>query len=438
MHLTVTKAMKIALVCPVYPPEIVPSAVMQAQLAESLCAKGHHVTVYTTFPSLPQGRVFDGYRRSLWSVLQQGQLRLIRCFSFTIGEKRTRLWRALSHLSFALTSALRLLLEDKPDLIVANMAPVISSPIIVMTAKLLKVPVANNIQDLFPEAVESARMISSGGLAAKIALWIDRITCRMADTTIVLSESFKDALMKTRKVPAEKIEIIRSWVDGSKIKSMSRDNSWRKETEIPLNKFVAMFAGTMGLASGVDVLVDVAAKLRNDGHDDILIVCIGEGLLKPKMVQSVSEQRLNNIVFLPFQPEERLSEVQSTADVFLLPMEKSHAVSSVPSKLITYLAVGRPILAAVDAGSSIAKRVHLANCGLVVPPGDAAEIAKGLIEMKADALKLEKHGSNGRKFFQQYMDMPIALAEFESLSSRMVAGKGCTKTLSDGDVLNTH
>jgi hypothetical protein len=85
------------------------------------------------------------------------------------------LWRGLSHLSFGFTSALRLLWEDKPDVIVAEMAPIISSPFIVLAAKMLRVPVANYIQDLFPEAVESAGMIKKDGLATRVALWIDRL-----------------------------------------------------------------------------------------------------------------------------------------------------------------------------------------------------------------------------------------------------------------------
>lgn len=398
-----------------------PSAVMMAQLADSLLQKGHAVNVYTTFPSLPQGRIFQGYKRSLWAVSQQGRLRLTRCFSFTIGQTRTRFWRALSHFSFAVTAALRLLWDDKPDLILANMAPVISSPIIILVAKLLRVPVANYIQDLFPEAVESARMIRQGGLAAGLALRIDGTACRMSDVNIVISQSFKDVLIKTRGVPDERIEIIRSWVDGSKIRPSARDNSWRHEMGIPVDKFTAVFAGTMGLASGVDVLVDVAAKLKNGRHNDILVVCIGEGLLKPKMMRRAAEQELDSIVFLPFQPEERLSEVLSTADVFLLPMEKSHAVSSVPSKLITYMAIGRPILAAVDPQSAIAKRVLQANCGLVVPPGDAAAIAESLVRMTTNIGDCEVKGAKGRTFFLEHLDMRIAMATLHNLFHQMVS-----------------
>jgi colanic acid biosynthesis glycosyl transferase WcaI len=419
--MTEFRALNIALVCPVYPPEIMPSAIMLAQLANDLRRKGHKVTVYTTFPSLPEGRVFDGYTRRLWKSRRQDGLRVIRCFSFTIGERRARLWRGLSHLSFGLMSALRLLWEGKPDVIIAEMAPIISSPFIILAAKLLRVPVANYIKDLFPEAVESAAMIRPGGIAARVALWIDKITCLVSDVNIVLSESFKVLLQKSRMVPADKIEVINDWIDGSNIKPTTRHNSWREEMSIPEDKFVAMYAGTMGLAGAVDVLVDTAAELKKNGHDDILLICIGEGLLKPEMIRRSAELGLDNIRFLPFQPQERISEAQSTADVLLLTMDSAHTVSSVPSKLITYMAVGRPVLCTVDRSSSIGKMVADAGCGMIVPPENVVAISKALVEMKTNRSEWQVRGARGREFFEERLDIRMALKRFEDVIGRLRA-----------------
>jgi colanic acid biosynthesis glycosyl transferase WcaI len=245
----------------------------------------------------------------------------------------------------------------------------------------------------------------------------------MSDVNIVISESFKEVLVRTRRAPAESIEIIPSWIDGSAIKPTTRHNSWREEMSIPADKFVAMYAGTMGLASAVEVLVEVAAKLKKNGHDDILLICIGDGLLKPEMIRRSAELGLDNIRFLPFQPQGRLSEVQSTADVLLLTMEKSNSGSSVPSKLVTYMAVGRPILCAVQSDSAIARRVALAQCGLLVPPGDAVAISEGLIKMKTDHREWQNRGKSGRAFFQEHMDMPIAMEKFHRLFHRLADRK---------------
>ena len=129
-----------------------PSGVMLSQLARHLVSEGHEVTVYTTFPSLPGGTVFPGYPRGLWKSTNQDGVRLTRCFSFVYGPRRKPLWRVLSHLSFTITSAARLLLDRKPNIIVIETLPIITAPWLVALSKILGVPVVNYIKDLYPES----------------------------------------------------------------------------------------------------------------------------------------------------------------------------------------------------------------------------------------------------------------------------------------------
>ncbi len=410
--------MNILFVCPVFPPEIVPSSVMLGQLTRHLSLTGHKVTMITCFPSLPGGKIFKGYKRRFWKITDTKTLRLIRCFSFTIGAERKRVWRALSHISFGIIAALRLLFEKKPDVIVADMVPVVSSPLIVFLAKLLGIPVVNYIQDLFPEAVASAGMIHRQGTAVRIALTIDTLTCSAADANIVISESFRRALSNSRGVPDNKIFVVHNWIDGSEIRPTSRMNQWRAQAEIPQDKFVAMFAGTLGIVSGAEVLVEVAQELKTSGIHDILILCVGEGVLKETMIRRSESLGLDNILFLPFQPASMLSDMQSTADVFLLTMDKSHVNSSVPSKLVTYLAMRRPIICATDKDSAVAETVARANCGHVVPPGDARAIAAQIVHLKKNNHERVFFGACGRSYFQEYYDMPAAMKRFDLLLSQ--------------------
>jgi colanic acid biosynthesis glycosyl transferase WcaI len=417
--------MKVVLICPVYPPEILPSAVMAAQLARRLASRGDDVEVLTAFPSLPEGKVFPGYRRSPWKTSNEDGIRVVRCFSFVIGSERGFFWRVLSHLSFALTAGLRSAFPRRPDLVVVEAFPVISSPIILFSAKLRRIPCVNYVKDLYPESAEDAGLIRPGGILSRAALRLDRLTCRVADLNLVLSEAFRRVLIETRGVPEAKCEVIHDWIDGSRLKPVSRTNAWRRENDIPESRFVAMFAGTMGLASGADILPATAAELRSRGADRILILCIGEGVLKSRMVREAEERDLDNIRFLPFQPEDRLAEVLSTADTFLLTMARNHSGSSVPSKLITYMAMGGPILCSVDARSPIASHVTAAECGIVVESGDHAAMADALIEMSTESELWRSKGPNGRRYFEKHFDMPAAMKRFEDrVIDRITASRG--------------
>jgi len=195
-------------------------------------------------------------------------------------------------------------------------------------------------------------------------------------------------------------------------------NSWRNEQGFPAEKFVAMFAGTIGLVSGAHVLVDVAEILRDRQMSNILIVVIGEGVLKSQMIEQARKRNLGNIVFFPFQPTERLSEVQSSADVMLLPMEENHAFSSVPSKLVTYMAVGRPVLCSANGDSTVSRTILMADCGKVVSAGEPKEIAETLIEMSFSRTQCEQMGAKARAFFYKHFDISVAMRNFESLFSR--------------------
>jgi colanic acid biosynthesis glycosyl transferase WcaI len=293
-----------------------------------------------------------------------------------------------------------------------------------MCAKLRGIPCVNYIKDLYPESAEDAGLIRRDGTLSRAALWLDRLTCRHADLNLVLSESFRQSLLETRGIHRDKIEVMHDWIDGSRLKPMAGDNIWRQEQNIPEAKYVAMFAGTMGLASGAEVLVDVSDELRSRAVDDILILCIGEGLLKPRMIRDAADRKLENVRFLPFQPEARLAEVLSTADAFLLTMAADHAASSVPSKLITYLAMGRPILCSVDSRSPIALHVLDADCGIVVASGDHLAISDALIQMARDRESWRPKGLTGRRYFEKHFNMPAAMRRFQD---RVIGRIACFK-----------
>jgi colanic acid biosynthesis glycosyl transferase WcaI len=184
-----------------------------------------------------------------------------------------------------------------------------------------------------------------------------------------------------------------------------------------------MFAGTMGHASRVDVLVDVAEKLRAD--DRIRLVCVGHGPLETRMTEEIRRRGLKNLTLLPFQPREAVPDMQSAADVMLLTTSARIGSTSVPSKLITYLAVGKPVICAVPADTDVAALVHEKELGLVTAPENAAALADAIREIasmrrenlvamgqRARAVALERHSlkSAVTRFNQLFADIGLPAA----------------------------
>jgi colanic acid biosynthesis glycosyl transferase WcaI len=222
-----------------------------------------------------------------------------------------------------------------------------------------------------------------------------------------------DLVAANRGLPRDRFTVIPDWIDESAFAVWQGEGTWRRSQNISNTAFVAMFAGTLGHVSGAEVLAEVALILREE--ENVLLLCIGEGVRKQGMVEASSRLGLNNIRFLPFQPAERVPEVQASSDVALLTMQPHHSDASVPSKLISYLAASRPVICAANADSAVARTVMDAAAGLVVRPGDAKAIAGAILRLMREPGTAHQMGRNARRYFEQHYTLERAYRQFSDL-----------------------
>lgn len=406
--------MRIAFVVALYPPESEPTAVMASELAQHWSQQGHNVTIICAFPNRPHGVIHKGFRRRPCLRTGTANLQIIRLWTWLIGRKRRHLNRILENVSFGVTSSIALLFLRKPDVLILESWPIAAQLMNVAIARIRRIPFVNYVKDLYPEAMNASRMLHHNNPLHRLMLHTDRAVCRCAAYNIVISENMKDVLIECRDVPADKVKVVRDWLDLKNVRPFDGANIWRSDVGIPNDDIVFMFAGTMGYASGVDILVDVAELLRD--IPGIRIVCVGEGHLKDVLIRGKSQRKLSNLTILDFQPRQRVNEMQSAADAMLLITSREMGISSVPSKLITYLAVGKPVLCAVKDTSDIADLVKTNEIGLVVPPGDATKIKEGIVELAAMGRdRLSAIGWKAREVAQQRFSISRALQEFDAL-----------------------
>jgi colanic acid biosynthesis glycosyl transferase WcaI len=223
----------------------------------------------------------------------------------------------------------------------------------------------------------------------------------------------KQLLCSTRHIPDNKVSVIGNWLDARLFPVLPRDNGWRREVGISDEEFLVLFAGTLGYVSGADVLVEVGRILEH--HAAALLVCVGEGVLREKMEHSAAAAGLRNLRFLPFQPSERVAQMHAAADATVLPTQAGHSDASVPSKLITYLAAGRPVVCAADEGSTVAQIVREANTGVLAEPGNAESIASALLFLVDHATERKQMGENARRYFEKHYTLERAYPQFAVL-----------------------
>ncbi len=411
--------LRIAFICGVFPPEPDPSGVMALQLARAFRDHGHQVSVIAPFPSRPEGLLYPGYRRSLRRTESMDGVRVFRCANWLVGRKRHPWNRVLANLTFGVTSALTAALEQRPDVLILETWPLAAAQVCMWQSLLRRTPVVYYVKDVYPEVAENTGMIGKDGLPARLMRAWDRRLCLASDKVIVISASMREMMLQSRRLPPERVAVIPDWIDECEFRPLPRNNAWRREMGLDRDTFVALFAGNMGLVSGAAVLVETAERLRD--RAGILLLCVGDGPLKENMVRRAKLSGLSNIRFEPVQDRRRVPEMHAAADVCLLTMRKDSSNSSVPSKLITYMAAGRPVLCAAPAGNDVARIVAGAKAGMIVPPGEADALAAAILDLRANPRLRADMGANARSYFERELAFRRRYEQFIEILTEVVA-----------------
>ncbi|WP_294085878.1 glycosyltransferase family 4 protein [Pseudoalteromonas sp.] len=408
--------MNVVLVSQWFPPEQAPIGYMLKELAQQLVAQGHQVTVITGFPNHPRGEVFGGYKKQWVLEEQLNGIRVLRCWLAT-SPKRSVLDRVMTFLSFTFTSGLALLRRTKPDLIFGVMQPLSVGVTLPLLAKVKKAKLILNVQDLHPDVPIELGMIKNP-LMIKLLRAVERYGYKKADGLAVICEPFKNHCAE-RGAKADNIAVIPNWLDLDEIKPQSRINEFRTELGLSEDDFVMLFAGTVGWVSGAGIMIEVAEQLKD--LKQVKIVFVGEGPLVPELKQAVADKQLNNVLFAPFQPREKLNQVQAMSDLSVVSMHKGKGSHSVPSKVLGYMAAGRALIASVDSDSETANMIKSAGAGWITPAEDALAMARQIKEILADPNALKQRGQSGRSYLEQHFTKEIITGQYIEFFSSTVA-----------------
>lgn len=400
--------MRVLITTQVYPPEIQATAVMVRELAEELSRRGAEVTVAAGFPHHPYGRIYPGYCKKLLAVEQENGFRVVRGWHL-IHPSPSVTVRGLVMASQCAAFFLGAANCPRPDVVVSYGPPLLGPLTSAFIARTSGARLVTVVYDFYPDIVVNSGYLRQPHLI-RAARMSERLAYRLSDRIVVLSEGFRRILVRDKGVAPDKVAVIPVWLDAQDIRPLNRDNSWRHEQGIGPDKFVALYAGTIGLVSGAEVVVEAARYLRS--QPDILFLLVGAGHAKERVEIQARHERLTDIRFLPFQPRERLSEVQATADVSLVTLAPGRGRTSVPSKVLGYMAAARPVIAAVDPDCDTADTIRQAGCGLVVPPADPLALAASVLYYYRRPEARRQAGEAGRRYFLSHFERQAVLQRY--------------------------
>lgn len=217
---------------------------------------------------------------------------------------------------------------------------------------------------------------SKNKLILKSMMWFDKFSCKRADKVIVVGRDMVETLksrFKGKKVPNH--VFINNWIDEKEIYPLPVDNkkvvAFKKKYELE-NKFIIMYSGNLGLYYDLENLMHVIKKFKD--RDDVVFAFVGEGSIRDKLVLYKEKYTLKNVTFIPYQDKSDLVYSLNAGDAHWCLNAKGIKGVSVPSKLYGIMAVGKPILGALEKGSEARLIIEETKCGYVTEPGNYEEI----------------------------------------------------------------
>jgi len=380
--------MNLIVLCPHFEPDVAPTGAVMTRIAHELIGRGHRLHVITALPWYQGHSIEPGWEGRLVRTEDTGWGRISRVNPFPT-DKRNIPARAVAFGGFtALATAVGVGSSIRPDGVLAMSPPLTLGPAGAVVGRLRRVPLVFNIQDVFPDvAVELGLLTGARAIAA--ARWLERTSYRASDAVTVLSEDLADNVRSKitqglqpgrMATQAAKVRVIPNFVDTAHIVPSDRENGYRQRHGLS-GRRVVMYAGNVGLSQSLDLVVGAARALL-ETRPDVIFVINGGGAARPDLEAAAAG--LDNLRFVDMAPIEELPEVLAAADIHLVPLRTGLARSSVPSKMYSILAAGRPILASVDEGTEVARTVLRAGAGLAVPPDDQAAFTAALERLLDD------------------------------------------------------
>ncbi len=400
--------MKILVVTPHYPPEIRSVSLLMSQLATDLARAGHTVTVLAPYPPTNMDEASGGKPPPREGADRVSVVR-VPVLPFV---KVAPTVRAVTHFTLAASMIWSGLRTGRPDAILVYLPPLPLALASEALARWWRIPFIVNVQDLYPQALIDLGLVRSP-LVIGVLQWLERRAYRHSAAITVHSPGNGD-LLAARGVPIEKITVVPNWIDTS-APPASRVSPYRTELDLE-GRFVVLFAGVMGYAQDMAVIVDAATALRDE--PDIVFLLVGDGVRRRETEDLVSARALANVRFLPFQPLARFPLLVGAADCCLVTLQAAVATPVVPSKIAGILAEARPIVAALPVGEARAF-VEASGGGISVPPGDGAALAEAIRRLALDPAMREAMGTAGRRYVEAHFSRAEAARAYGELMRRV-------------------
>ncbi|VVM07824.1 Alpha-D-kanosaminyltransferase [Methylacidimicrobium cyclopophantes] len=392
-----------------YWPEETGIAVFNTGRCEYLASRGHEVTMVTGLPYYPQWRIAEEYQGKGFLSEGRNGVQILRCPLY-VPERVDARKRILHEASFVASATFRALGARKPQVLY-----LVSPPLALgMAARLLslawRVPYLFHVADLQPDAARDLGMLREGPFL-RLLFGLEKAAYSGAGRVATLTEGMRRRILE-KGFPPEKVLLLPDWADPSLFAipleiergEFCEERGWE-------NRFLVVHSGNMGVKQGLEVVLEAARETA--GNLEILYLLVGDGAARPALEARARAMGLKNLVFLPLLPREEFHRLLAASDLCLVTQKREVGDIVFPSKVMTLLAAGRPLVVSVSPGSEVARVAEEAEAGVSVPPEDGKSLAEAVFDLWRDPDRRRRMGTAGRRYAEARWSREAALSRME-------------------------
>jgi glycosyltransferase involved in cell wall biosynthesis len=393
---------KILYVSQYFPPEMGAPAARASELARHWAQAGHKVSVLTGFPNHPTGVVPAEWRARLRRLT-------FRESSSGVDVFRTWLWplpnrkaheRMRNYASFCISAGLRGMVLPRPDVVIASSPQLLVGLSGWWIAHCRQIPFVFEVRDLWPESLAAVGVGDENSLLHRALAAVAKFLYLRSDLIVVVTPAFKEYLVQHRRIPAEKIAVIQNGVETSLFTSAPHDSNQALRQDFAVkDKFLLCYIGTMGMAHGLETLLDAAAELQRQNSNAHFLL-VGEGAEKARIKNLALSRGLANVTFLDQQPREKIPAFISASDACLVLLKKTEIFKTViPTKMLEFMSCARPVILGVEGQAR--QIIEDADAGIVIEPENVDALVAAVHRLSGNRELGLALGQKGREYILQ-------------------------------------
>lgn len=394
-----------------------PGGTRHFELGRKLVTGGQKFTVVTSDVNYLTGELAVPRRKLITESYDDG-IRILRTLTYS-SLHASYLHRIVAFLSFMVSSVVAGLWAGEPDVIMGTTPPIFQAVSAWVLARVHRRPFLLEVRDLWPEFA-----IDIGLMKNRAAIWASRrlesFLYRHADHLLVNSPAYREYLI-ARGVAEGKVTVIPNGVEAGMFNPADRGEDFRERYGLQ-GKFVATYAGAIGMANDIGIVLEAAERLRH--RDDIRIVIVGEGKERKRLEAMATGRGLNNVIFTGVFPKAQMPQVLAGSDACIAILRNIKMFNTTyPNKVFDYMAAGRPTILVING--VIRQVIEAARGGVFVPPGQPDRLAAA-IEMMANTPEGSRQmGRNAREHVVRYFNRDQQARDFRELLCRIAADANC-------------